>query len=114
MINYLWRSVIDTTLLLLFISVLIRALLNKWWFISPYIIAGLIFFIIYLLGVAFRVGNAWEIMNQNIKDDSIRRLYGMNPYAMRDYPIRMDTIGLVFKMIFLISAVVLFITQIVF
>lgn len=113
MFNYLWRSVVELTLLLFFISTLIRALQNDWWSISPYIIAANIFIIIYILGVAHRIGTTWAIMNEQIVDDSVRKIYGMNPYMMRDRPIRTDIIGLIFKIVFLISAIIMFLMPII-
>lgn len=113
MINYFWRDTVDLTLLLFFISTLIKALINDWWEISPYIIAANIFALIYILGVAFRLGTAWAIMNEQIKDDSVRRMYGMNPYMMRDRPIKTDLIGFLFKFVFLLGAMLFFILFII-
>jgi len=113
MLNYLWLKVVDLTLLLFFIAVLIRALTHDWWHISPYIIAANIFIIIYILGVAHRMSSAYEIMNQNIKDDAIRRSYGMNIYSMRNRKIKDTTLGLIFKIIFLAGAIMIIIFGII-
>jgi len=111
--RYLNYDLIDLILLLLFVSVLIRSLIGGWYSISPYIIGSLSFAILYILGVMFRMGSAKDLMNEYITDESIRRKMGMNPYSMRYRPIKRGLIDNIFRILFILGALFMFITQII-
>jgi hypothetical protein len=111
--RYLNYDLIDLILLLFFISLLIRANIGDWWRISPYIIAGIIFAIIYVLVVMWRMGGAKDLMNEFITDESIRRRLGMNPFSMRYRPVKRDLIGTIFRLVFIFGSIFIFITQII-
>lgn len=116
-IKRLWRylnyDLIDLILLLLFISLLIRSMIGDWFRISPYIIGGLVFAIIYILGLMFRMGSAKDMLNEYITDESVRRRLGMNPYSMRYRPVKRDLVGTMFRIVFIFGAMFIFITQII-
>ena len=112
-LHYLNRDLIDLILLILFLSLLIKAIMNSWWLISPYIIAGIVFTIIYTLGVMWRMGGAMDSMNENIKDLSVRQSMGMNPYKDRHKPINKNPLETIFRYAFLIGATTIIITQII-
>jgi hypothetical protein len=104
--RYLFSSVIDFILLCLFIILLIKSLIDGWWNISPYIIGGITFAIIYILGIMWRIGGAYDLMSEYITDDSIRLKIGLNIYSLRNQPIKQSSLAIIFKWVFIVSAIV--------
>ena len=85
LLRYLGNDLIDLYLLCLFIILVIKFSIDQ---VNLYAIGGASFAILYILGVMWRMGTAKDIMNEFIKDDNDRRLFGMNSYATRNFPIR--------------------------
>jgi hypothetical protein len=113
LLRYLNRDLVDLILLIFFVCLLIRALLNDWWYLSPYIIAANIFIIIYILGVMWRMGGAGDLMNEYIRDDTTRRSLGLNIYSLRHRPIRRTPMDWIFRIAMLMISITIFIIAII-
>lgn len=101
LIRYLNNDMVDLCLLILFVILLVKSLVEHF---NPYIQAGIIFACIYILGVMWRMGGAKDLMNEYITESGFRSLIGLPPWHARHLPAKgKTTTELIFKYIFLIS-----------
>jgi len=93
LLRYLTNGLIDLYILCFFIMVIIKLFIIGGLEKYPFEIGGCTFAVLYILGVMWRMGEAKDIMNEYIKDDVDRRLFGMNTYATRNFPIKKGAMG---------------------
>ena len=77
----LFRDFVDTMLLLVMISFIVKESLD----VRPdmFLIGIISMFVLYILGVMWRMGAAIETLNENITDEATRLELHMLPYRFR-------------------------------
>lgn len=107
------NHIVDSNLLIFFICIFARAIINKWGFISPYIIACILFIMIYIVATTWRVGTAMDLLNEYVTDEQTRKNLGLNPWSLRNRPVKRDIVTRIFRIAFIVASTIIFITQIV-
>lgn len=103
LLRYLNNDLIDLCLLILFIILLVKSILEHF---NTYIITGIVFVIVYILGVMWRMGGAKDLMNEMVTQYDYRITLGLSPaWEMRHAkPTRdRDVIGMIFRYGFLLA-----------
>lgn len=104
--RYILNDVVDLLLLILSIILLIRAIRDNWFETDIYGVAGILFGILYISGVIFRMANSKAIMNEYIEDTDVRRSLGMGFWLNRYDKVHQSTYSIIVKWGFVILATV--------
>ena len=81
-INYLFKYIVDFTILLIIIAFIIKYFLYGLYVDT--IVGILFFFCIYVFGVILRLGSALNDMNERILDNESREKLHLYPYVIKD------------------------------
>jgi len=94
--RYLNYDMVDTCILSMFIVFLIRIIMNGITDDNILNLAGISFGIVYTSGMIYRNGWLKDIMNDWIKDESIRKSLYLYIYANRFKPFKRDIVSWIY------------------